>query len=298
MPGFKNVSRYDNDGISNLLEINLKYFLEDGFLRIGGIIPPRTSILQPDTSKDTTNLRVWNSKIQGWAYKRINPDGSVTTTPASVSVNGVGEFGANINYSRGQVTFNRELRSTDRVEATHFTNRLSIFTVLELNRRPMIQLGSETGRATHDDYTVFQELAVNEKISTPYIIIEAFPTGSSKPYMIGTGAVNTTNRIQLNVVTETVGELSRILDILRVQSYKTTAMFDTNRAAIDRVLPIDPITGDINPSGIQYPDLTNRYYLDSMYWKTVSVRRFKTIKEDIHMGIAYFTVDILSNPRI
>jgi len=51
---FKNVTRLANDEISNLLEINLKYWLEDAFIRIGGVIPQRTSILQPDTSTALT----------------------------------------------------------------------------------------------------------------------------------------------------------------------------------------------------------------------------------------------------
>jgi hypothetical protein len=164
----------------------------------------------------------------------------------------------------------------------------------------MIQLGSETGAENHDDYTTFQELAVSETIRTPYIIIETFPTGSAKPIMIGSGAVWATRRVQLNVVTESVGELSKILDILSVQSYRTVPLFNTNEAARDGILPIDPRTGDINsnPHALQYPELIRQYGVSSIYWKTISVRKFKTTKEDIHMGIAYFTIEIASNPNI
>jgi hypothetical protein len=64
---FKNVTRYDNDNISNLLEINMKAWLEDSFMRIGGIIPPRTSVLRPDTKDDVVNLMVWNANVPNWA---------------------------------------------------------------------------------------------------------------------------------------------------------------------------------------------------------------------------------------
>jgi len=301
MTGFKNVKSYNNDQISNLLEINLKEWLVDSFMRIGAIIPQRVSQLTPNESDGVINLSVWNAPIQGWAYKILDNNGNIVLTPAIITVNGTVEPNVTINYARGQVTFNRELLASDVVQARHFTNRLSIFTVLELNRRPMIQLGTDyADTSNNEDYTVFQELAVSETIRTPYIILETFPTGSAKPYMLGTGTVWTTSRVQMNVVTETVGELSKILDILRVQSFKTTRLFDTNRAAIDGVLPIDPITGDINtsPLAVQYPDILKDYYIDSMYWKTISVRKFKTTKEDIHMGIAYFTVEIISNPYI
>ena len=139
--GFKNVTRLANDGISNLLELNLRYWIEDSFLRIGGIIPERTSVLQPDTSDDVVNLRVWTSNVQSWAPRRMAGN-NIVVTPATVTVNGVTEPNVTINYSKGQVTFIRELLPDDIVEARHYTNRLSIYTVLELNRRPMIRLGS------------------------------------------------------------------------------------------------------------------------------------------------------------
>jgi len=198
--GFKNVARLNNDGLSNCLELNLRYWLEDSFLRIGGIIPERTSVLQPDTSDGVVNLRVWTSNVQSWAPRRM-AGSEIVVTPAIVTVNGVVESNVTINYSKGQVIFTRELLSTDRVEARHYTNKLSIYTVLELNRRPMIQLGL-SGAGVHEDYMSFQDLAVSETIRTPYIIIETFPTGAAKPIMIGSGAVWATRRIQLNVVTE------------------------------------------------------------------------------------------------
>jgi len=124
MSGFKNCARYDNDGISNLLEINLKMYLEDAFLHIGSIIPERTSVLHPDTSDGTTNLMVWNSPIQNWAPRRIDA-GNVIPTPAIVTVNGVTEPNVTINYSKGQVAFTRELLPDDIVNARHYTNRLN-----------------------------------------------------------------------------------------------------------------------------------------------------------------------------
>jgi len=299
MIGFKNCTRYGNDGISNLLEINLCYFLNDAFLRIGGIIPQRTSTLSPDTSEGAANLMVWNSNIQNWGPRRID-DSNIIVTPATVTVNGIPVTNVTINYFKGQVTFDSELLPSDKVEAQHYTNRLNIASVLELNRRPMIRLGSESGIDKHEDFAAFQELSVGEMIRTPYIIIETFPTGSAKPVMIGTGQVWATRRVQLNVVTESVGELSKILDILSVQSYRTVGLFDTNKSAWDGVLPIEPLTGDINgnSNALQYPELVRQYRVSDMYWKAISIRKFKTNKEDIHMGIAYFVVDIASNPRL
>ena len=64
--------------------------------------------------------------------------------------------------------------------------------------------------------------------------------------MLGSGTVWATRRVQLNVVSKSVGELSKILDILNVQSYRTVYLFDTNKSAMEGLLPIDPLTGDIN----------------------------------------------------
>jgi hypothetical protein len=169
---FKNVGRLGNDNVSNLLEINLKYWLSDAFLRIGNIIPLRTTVLTPDTSDNITNLMVWNSNIQGWAPSRID-NNNIVVTPATVTVNGVTDPNVTINYSKGQVTFTGELLPDDKVQARHYTNQIGIYTVLELNRRPMVRLGS-TGSEQHGDYTIFQEMEVSETIRAPYIIIETF----------------------------------------------------------------------------------------------------------------------------
>ena len=40
---------------------------------------------------------------------------------------------------------------------------------------------------------------------------------------------------------------------------------------------------DSNPNALQYPELVRQYRISSMYWKAISVRKFKTNKEDIHM---------------
>ena len=104
----------------------------------------------------------------------------------------------------------------------------------------------------------------------------------------------------MNVVAESVGELSKILDIFSVQSYRGIDLFNTNKSAMDGVLPIDPLTGDINssPNALHYPELLRQYRVSSMHWGNISVRKFKTNKEDIHMGIAHFAVDISSNPKL
>ena len=297
---FKNVTRLANDGISNFLEINMKAWLEDSFMRIGNVIPLRTSTLRPNTSAGgAVNLKVWDSNVQGWAPRCLDGD-DIIITPATVTVNGVTEPNVTINYSKGQVTFTGDLQPTDVVKARHYTDKIAIFNVLELNRRPMIRLESAASGEDDGDYTAFQELSVSETIRTPHIIIETFPTGSANPIMIGSGAVWATRRVQMIVVTKSVGELSKILDILNVQSYRTVALFDTNRSAMEGLLPIDPLTGDINgsPNALQYPELVKQCRVSSMHWNTISVRKFKTSKEDINMGIAYFTVNIASNPKL
>ena len=296
--GFKNVTSYANDHISNVLEINLRYFLQDGFMRMGAVIPQRQTRLQPDQSNNIVDLSVWNAGIQSWSWKKADGKTGTILTPATVTVNGNIDNNVIIDYNRGQVTFDRELSASDIVIATHYTNRVGVHTVLELNRRPMIQLGGDRGEVG-EDFSVFQMLSVSEVVRPPFIILEAFPTSSAQPYALGTGALWENTRIQMNVMTETIGELSKIRDILRAQSYWSLVLFDTNKATVDGILPIDPVTGDINrnPNVLQYPDLLRQYRLGTVYWGNVSARTFKTDKEDVHWGIIMLTIKSISNPR-
>jgi len=147
---FKNVRTYHSDGISNLLEINLREWLCDGFMRIGSLIPPRhtPTELFPDASR-----QVWsNPDVQNWASRRFDGD-NIIYTPATILVDGVTEPRENvtINYAKGQVTFKRALLPGEQVvKARHYTNSIDIFNVLELNRRPTIRLGAETNIENDD----------------------------------------------------------------------------------------------------------------------------------------------------
>jgi len=307
--GFKNVRNYSNSGISNSLEMNLRYFLDDSFARLDGyILADDESYLLPDDSNLNSNLdfKIWNSPVRNWAHRLIS-NGVTIPQPAVIEVNGVMEPDVIINYAQGQVTFpNRLMHSDDIVKATHATNQINIRTVLELNRRPVVQLSSKgQGNSNEGDFSVFEDLDVNNTITTPYIIIESFPTGSADPVMIGSGTVWATRRMQLNIATTSITELSRILDILNVLSYRTVRMFNINEASTADtgdgafgVLPFRQDTGDINPNGKEYPELIREYPLNDIYWKTISVRKFKTVRQDIHLGIAYFTVEIISDPRL
>ena len=305
--GFKNVRNYSNSGISNLLELNLRAWLDHSFASLEGyIVANDETFLSPDDSNTSgvTDFSVWNSPVRNWAHRLIK-NGVSIPQPVIIEVNGTIELGVVINYAEGQVTFTeRQMSPDDLVKATHASNKINIRTVLELNRRPIIRLSSnDQENITDGDFSVFEDLSVDSTSLVPYIVIETFPTGSANPVMLGSGAVWATRRMQLNIATNSVGELSRILDILNVQSYRTVRLFDTNAAStVDNgdgtfgVLPFRQDTGDINPHGMEYPELIKEYPLNVMQWKTISVRKFKTSKQDIHMGIAYFTVDVVSSP--
>ena len=244
-------------------------------------------------------MQVWNATVQSWSPRYLS-GGNIVVVPATVTVNGLAEPNVTINYSKGQVTFAGNLLATDIVEASHYSNKVGIYNTLERNRRPMIRLESMTSTDNNEDFSSFQELSVSETIAPPFILIETFPTGSASPVMVGSGAVWAARRVQLNVATETIGELSKILDILNVQSHRTIKLFNTSRAASEGLLPIDPLTGDINssPNALQYPELIKQCCAGYVSWKAISVRKFKTVREDICVGIAYFTVEVESNPKL
>lgn len=303
---FKNVTTYGNDQVSNLLEINLTYFLSDAFMRIGAIGENKTVNLTRNAEDNT----IWSDlTVPGWSYQKLNGN-TVTLSPAVITSSfPVTEY--TVNYSKGQVIFpyGTNILETDTVQATRRASTIGIYSTLDIGRRPLITLGSTATMGGENDYSTFQELVMSEKLIPPFIILETFPVGSAAPVQIGSGQVWATRRVHLNVCTQSVGDLSRILDILSVQSFRTVRCFNTNRAVRDTdnsdayMLPIMP-DGDINKTEpfasnpLFYEDLLRNYYIDSMYWKEIQTRKFKIANESVQMGIAYFTVNICSNPNI
>lgn len=294
---FKNVINYNNDGPSNYIETNIKYWLENGFSQIGAYITDQKTQLQPDESGRIGSDYRWISPIKNWAYFIIE-DRKYINTPAVVYINGV-QTDAIINYFNGEVSFDTIIDKTALVEAEYISNRVTIANSITLKNRPIVQIGEGEWRWANDYITVFEQLASEKLIQTPYIIIKIFPTGDASPKQIGSGQVWVERRVQFNVAADTEAEAAKILDILNVQSYRTIRFFDINKASIDNALPIDH-NGDINKSSnaCNYYQLTHKYFLDTVYWNNITVRKFSTNRQDIHLGLAYMDIKIASNPKI
>ncbi len=303
---FKNVRDFNNEGITNVVETNLSYWLSDGFTRIGSYSRHQSVELQPDKSGLDGQEYRWQSPIKNWGWQVLNGFGDVIWSPAVISIVPIGQPNDSgvpitntvIDYLHGEVTVGSVIDpSAYKVVASFIANDVSIVSSIQTNRRPMVVL-DPFGKDTSDYITVFEKMAAEYKIQTPFILIKVSPTGTASPLMIGSGQVWVEQRIKLDIVTETEHLLNKILGILTSQSYRTIPMFNSNIASTDGALPLDE-NGDINPSpnACLYHDLLYRYYIDSMYWDKWAVRKFNTNRQDIHLGMAWLTVKIISNPN-
>jgi hypothetical protein len=290
---FKNISSYANDNASNFLEVNLRIWLEDCFLRIGAYTENVDDILLPDQNKQGRYI----GSFRNWAYKIYKQD-TWNFTPPTVQ----GPTGYSVDYPNGAVNYTVD-PVLPQIPVTYTAGRVSIRTATELGRPPMVMLERESRNENYS--SVFQDLDVQEQIQLPYIILEAFPTGAASPYQLGSQMVRLHRRIQVNVVTESLAERSKILDIINAQSYKTVRTFDTNKTCSDQsyangrlpLIQYGEKQGDVNPDGLHWEDLVNTYPSSSVKWDNITTRVYKTKKQDVFVGIASFTCEVVSSPH-
>lgn len=94
----------------------------------------------------------------------------------------------------------------------------------------------------------------NNRVQLPAIIIETISRGLSKPWQLGDKSLIMKQELLLHIVSETMADRNKIIDILRLQQDKFIRMYDTNLVIKYDVQPF-LIDGTLNPNRLKYNDL-------------------------------------------
>lgn len=99
----------------------------------------------------------------------------------------------------------------------------------------------------------FSILSTN-RVQLPAIIIETVSRGLSKPWRLGDKSLIVKQELMLHIVSETMADRNKIIDILRLQQDKFINMYDTNLVVKYHAQPF-LINGTLNPNRLQYNEL-------------------------------------------
>ena len=309
---FHNAQHIGENYLLNQLEDNLKYFLDWGFLNIGGFINveiPTSGLyggvfsdLKSSTQPGFRPGQVWQSFKKDWVwetgisynnYSPISFSGLYINNAFVPGPTGNSSYQYNVNYPLGQIVFNQPIPPTTNVKAEYAYRWCQVYKgssnpnwqeLQELSLKPAPQINQQAS----GDYNV----GANHRVQMPAIIIEPTSRSYSQPWQLGASDFAIDQDILLHVFTENQNDNNRIVDIVRLQKGKTIILYDTNKVVNSGVYPLN-YNGSINPNNISYNELLQQYRWNLCYFKEISVLSMESANKNLYWCTLRLTTQVV-----
>ena len=266
LKGISSLGRYS---YTEILEHNLKSFLDWGLLNKGGFINiniPTSGAYGGDFSKlrqvndpRFTNGQVWESIRGNWVWESGL---EFSTQPIQISGVFVGATfhptSGNtfyIDYPNGRVVFNTAISLSANVRLAYSYKWVNVVGSDDVPWLKQVQQRSQRVDNTNfligsGNYHGMRET----KLQLPVVAIEV-ASEDYEGYMLG-GYQYCRNRIKCYVIGEDKGSVERLSHVIANQNEKTIFMFDSNLLAQNERFPLD-YKGSKTANCLTYPDLVN-----------------------------------------
>lgn len=317
---FEGVYSITEDLLLNIVEANFKTFFDWAFLNIRAFFDVEideytiydqtysAAQLKPYHDEVYQDGQVWQGMRKDWVWETgcFLPSGTCTTLSCQIpiEISGVyvdGNFvsypgnGYFINYPEGQVIFDSAIPITSDVKINYSYRHIQVYRASDAPWFSTIQYNSFNSQAMNIEKTEEGDwsIAGNHRIQLPAIVIDPISRSYSRPYQIGSNDLVMEQDIGFYVLAETKNERNKILDILRLQQGITIQLYNTSDVVQSGVYPLE-YNGDINPSGLMYPDLVSNFPWRTCLLKNVSLYEVESISPNFHQGLARATLEIIS----
>jgi hypothetical protein len=271
---FVSVSGIGQNNLINQLEDNLKSYLDNGFLHIGGFVninAPTSGIFNNGLHKaypvkvpGYRDFQVWQTIKKDWVwesgitYNNISP---ITISGITVNNTGVpaptgsGNMGYQINYPLGRITFNNPVVSGTNVQLNYSYRWCQVYkSSTSPWWRELQQSTLENNQIQKTDSGDFY-IDAQHRVQMPCIIIEPIARSTMIPYQLGDHTFRIQQDILFHIFTENASHRNDILDILRLQKNKVIELYN-----IDKIRNVygTNYAGAIVNSGLKYNELINK----------------------------------------
>lgn len=315
MTTFHNVGGINEKNNISSLEDNMKSFLDWSFLNIGGFVNvkiPTSGIsnvgnfntlkpvfeVTPTTTAAAQVSKLWEGIRKDWVYESgisynafspIVISGIYLNNIFLPSPTGSGNYGYNINYPLGRIVFNNNVSVTSTVQLQYSYRYVQTYKANESIWWKEVQ--SETYNPANYKASGDYSITANHRVQLPSVIIETIPRTVLVPYELGTTKNIVIQDLFLHVFAENPAHRNNILDILVAQKDKSFNLYNIDEVTKQRVFPLN-IYGNINPTGLNYPNLCNTH---KKYWCTIkdsTIGEINTLSSKLYNGIVRWSVEI------
>lgn len=306
---FKGVTKFSNATFMNQLEVNLKTYLEWGFMGIGAWTDVEIttvdqfagdlSILRPVKDPAFTDGTVWESGRKDWAWEVDVDfdDGSTLNNPISpvsvVTVNGVPTVPDHINYPLGRVVFSTAIDTSLTVRAEYSYRNVQIYRANDVPWLHSLHYDSLRVDDSHflqvetGDYS----LGSQHRIQMPAIVLEAVPRTFSRGYQLGDGAMWVEQDVLCHVFAENRNDRNTLVDILCRQFHACFWLFNVDDVAEAEAFPLDN-EGEIVDSSQTYPalvDPNNGFRWKKCWFQNTQTSEIESLNSRLFQGVVRLT---------
>jgi hypothetical protein len=170
-------------------------------------------------------------------------------------INTVGSFSYKVDYINSRIIFNSPIPLSSVVEMEYSYRWLQVYNYDNAQWWRQLQYQTDSNiqhfnQLNKGDFSILS----NNRVQLPAIIIETVARGLSRPWQMGDKSLIMKQEIVLHIVSETMADRNKILDILRLQQDKIIRMYDTNLVIKYGIQPF-LIDGTLNVNRLKYDDL-------------------------------------------
>jgi hypothetical protein len=292
-----------------ILEDNIKSFLDWSFLNIGGFINvsiPAAGLSAPSgmqnlyRSSDPTisGNKLWESLRKDWIYESgvsynsvspINFSGIYLNNTFLPAPSGSGSYTYRVNYPLGQILFNNPVSSTSSVIAGYSYRHIQTYKSTDAIwwREVQKETYNSANYKPNGDYAI----TAIHRIQLPAIIIELAPRVELDPYQLGSSQNIWNQDLFLHIFTQNANQRNTLIDILLAQKDKVLYLYDIDKVIKSQRFPLNQY-GSINPSGMNYPDLSSSFRSNWCTIKNSSLGELNTLSSSLFNGLIRWSIEI------
>ena len=308
MTTFHNVGGINEKNNISSLEDNIKSFLDWSFLHIGGFVNvniPTSGInyssnfhtLKP-IEDPSQKPKIWEGIRKDWVYESgisysghspINISGIYLNDTFLPAPTGSGLYGYNINYPLGRVVFNSNISEKSSVKLSYSYRYVQTYKANENNWWKEVQ--KETYNPANFKPSGDYSITANHRVQLPAIIIETIPRTVLIPHELGTTKNIVIQDILLHIFTENAINRNTLTDILLAQKDKVLLLYDIDKVVKQQAYALN-FNGNINNSGLSYPDLCSNY---KKYWCTIkdsTIGELNSFSSRLYNSIVRWSIEI------
>lgn len=257
----------------NTVEENLKSFFDYGLLNVGGFINvtiPTSGLysnnfhkLSPISDPANKANTIWATPKQEWVWETgvvyngqspINISGVYVNNTFYPAPTGSGSVSYKLDYSNGQVVFDKALSATANVAMNYSYKWCKVMKASDTDAQKILQKLSFRNLNSYNE--------TNHNAQLPCIIFETTPRDVSKPYELGSLTTIRRQDILANIYTESDAQRKMLIDIFKLQGDKMIKLYDTKIVASSGYYGLNK-NGSINPSGLDYNQIVCN---DNLVW--------------------------------